>query len=102
MKLGSQAVALHRKASILRDERLPGQGPGALKQLLKAPGGKAPQADQHPGAQAQIQVEPGDVPGPAGAQYPAVFRPHLPEPQLLHLPGYQTFRPQQGGNNKPQ
>ncbi len=100
MELGADRVPLHREAPLPWDEVLPGKGRAALKQLLKGAGREAAQAQQHPCPAAQVQVQPGDIGGPALAQHPAVFRPHFGQPQLFQLIGHRGLHPHEGGYDK--
>ena len=66
-----QHLALDGKGPVLRDQALPGQGAGALEELLKAQRLKAPQLQQHALADAQVDVGAGHrlraAAGPSGA-----------------------------------
>ena len=100
MEGGVDGIALHRELALPGDELLPGQRIGALKEGLKVGGHKLPQEDKHSCSRAQVQIQPGNVLLGAGAQHPAVFRPHVGKAQLLHLVAHQALHPQQGGNDK--
>ena len=77
MERGIQGVALHRELAVPGDEVLPGQGQHALEQGFKILGGEAAQLHQHPGAAAQIDVQPGDVSHGPFTVDPAVLRPDV-------------------------
>mgnify|MGYP000720217656 CR=1 FL=1 len=100
MKLGGEGVALHGEGRVPGQIVLPGDGPGALKQLLEAAGRKPAQHQQDPGAAAQVDVQPRYVGQLAPAQDPAVFHLHIPQPQPPDLVAHQFFQPQQAGHHK--
>ena len=101
VQCGVQAVSLHRELPLAGDEPLPGQGAGALEEGVKVLGVEAAQHQQHPLSGAQVQVQPGDVPGGAGTQHPAVLRLDF-QPQAAHLIGADPFQSKQGGDGKRQ
>ena len=98
MKLRGNGVTLHGESRVTGQIILPRNGPGALKQLLKAAGGKLAQHQHDPRAAAQIEIQTGAVRRCAAAQDAAVFHAHLLQPQLFDLIAHQFFQAQQAGN----
>ena len=99
-QLGIEAVALHGEGGVFGQQTLPGQGPGALKQRIKAQRIKAAQLDQHPFADAQVNI--GSCQGGVVSRkiYPAVFRGHIVHVQPLQLVGDRSLQPQQTGDTQ--
>ncbi|CAN4006669.1 hypothetical protein BFDFBN_BFDFBN_08735, partial [Dysosmobacter welbionis] len=91
-------VALHRELPVPGDAILPGDGGHALKQRLEIRGREAGQLHQHPGAAAQVDVQPGDVRRAAVAVDPAVFGPDVFQVQPPQLVGHQGLQPEEAGN----
>ena len=100
VQLGGDGVALHREGRVPGQILLPGDGPGALKQLLKAAGREPAQHQQHPRPAAQVDVQPRQVGQFSPAQHPAVFHLHVLQAQPPDLVAHQFFQPQQAGHHK--
>ena len=100
MEGGVEGPALHGELAVFGDIVLPGQGGHPLEEGLKVRRGEGPQLQQHPGAAAQVDVQPGDVRQGAVAVDPAVFRPDIPKPQPPHLIRHQGLQPEQAGNRQ--
>ena len=100
MQLGIQGIALYGKFSVTGNIRLPGQGIDPLKQRFKIPGREGTQLHQHPGAAAEIDIQPGNVRRGAVAVHPAVFRPDIVQIQAAHFLRHQTFQTKQAGNRQ--
>ena len=97
-EFGVEAVALDGEGPVGGNEALPGQGPGPLKELLKAESFKTAQLYKHPLAYAKTDVGPGDGLVSPGKKYPAVFGGdpiHIHAPELL---GDGTLQTQQAGD----
>ena len=78
MELAGNGVALHREGAVSGNVVLPGDGLHTLEKLLKASGREFPQHQQHPGAAAEVYVEPcavvrGAVAKNAPVLYPDIF-----------------------------
>ena len=100
VKLGVQGISLHRELPVPGDIVLPGHGGHALEQGLKVRGRKGGQLQQHPGAAAQIDVQPGDVGLGALTVDPAVLGPDVFQIQPLQLVGHQGLQPEETGDGK--
>ena len=80
---GIETVALHGEGGVFGQQTLPGQGFGALKQRIKAQRVKAAQLDQHPLADAQVNIGSCQSSVISRKINPAVFRGHVVHVQPL-------------------
>ena len=100
MELGGDGVPLHREFSVPGDVILPGDGGHALEQGLEVRRRKAGQLQQHPGAAAQVDVQPGNVRRCAVAVDPAVFGPDVLQVQPSQFVSHQALQPEEAGNGQ--
>ena len=99
-ELGIEAVALDGKGPVARDDRLPGQGAGALKELVEAQCGKAAQLQQHALTDAQIDVGAGDGLRAAAEIDAPVFGGHVLQIHAPQLVGDRPLQTQQAGDGQ--
>ena len=97
-KLRVETVSFYGKGGVAGQHALPGQGLCPLKELVKAPGLKAAELQQHTLAHAQIDVGAGNVPLVAGKADAAVVGGDIFHFQPAQLVGDGRLKPQQAGN----
>lgn len=92
MQRGVQTVAFYGELPVPGDIVLPRQRQHALEQRLKVRRRERTQLHEHPGAAAQIQIQPGDISHGPLAVDPPVFRPHILQLQPAHLLRHQGLQ----------
>ena len=100
VELRIDGISLYGELTVLLNKILPGQCLSALEQFLKAAGTEGAQRDEQSSAGAQVNIYPGNICKTAGAQHPAVFRPHILQSQLFQFIGNRTLHTHQGRYHK--